>query len=64
MATKTEDPSASTTTPIVEGSSFDDQTEAPTEPVPQMPPPITDYSMVTFYGMFLKPICAIQIVLV
>ncbi|KAH9668335.1 hypothetical protein KPL70_021376 [Citrus sinensis] len=34
METKTEDPSASTTTPIVEDSSSDDQKEATTESVP------------------------------
>ncbi|KAH9668358.1 hypothetical protein KPL70_021382 [Citrus sinensis] len=45
MATKTEDPSASTTTLIVEDSSFDaDQQEAPTESVPQMPPLVTGHS--------------------
>ena len=44
MATKTEDPSASTTTPIVEDSSSDDQTQAPTTLVPQMPPSVTDHS--------------------
>ena len=45
MATKTEDPSASTTTPIVEDSSSDaDQQKAPTEPIPQMPPPVADHS--------------------
>ncbi|XP_024035593.1 probable serine/threonine-protein kinase samkC [Citrus clementina] len=45
MATKTEDPSASTITPIVEDNSSDaDQQEAPTEPVPPMPPPVADHS--------------------
>ena len=44
MATKTEDPSASTATPIIEDSSSDDQTQALIEPVPQMPPPVTDHS--------------------
>ncbi|KAH9716845.1 hypothetical protein KPL71_021594 [Citrus sinensis] len=41
MATKTEDPSASTSTPIVEDSSSDDEHKAShTEPVPPMPPPM------------------------
>ena len=39
MATKIEDPSASTSTPIVEGNSSDHENEASqTEPVPPMPP--------------------------
>ena len=45
MATKTEDPSASTFTPIVEDSSSDDEHKAShTEPVPPMPPPAHDHS--------------------
>ncbi|KAH9649400.1 hypothetical protein KPL70_025972 [Citrus sinensis] len=45
MATKTEDPSASTSTPIVEDSSSDDEHKAShTEPVPPMPPPAHDHS--------------------
>ncbi|KAH9769356.1 hypothetical protein KPL71_011966 [Citrus sinensis] len=45
MVTKTEDPSASTSTPIVEDSSSDDEHKAShTEPVPPMPPPIHDHS--------------------
>ncbi|KAH9734768.1 hypothetical protein KPL71_017493 [Citrus sinensis] len=45
MATKTEDPSTSTATPIVEDSSSDAKNKAsPTEPEPLMPPPIPDHS--------------------
>ncbi|KAH9671297.1 hypothetical protein KPL70_017319 [Citrus sinensis] len=45
MATKTEDPSASTSTPIVEDSSSDDEHKAShTELVPPMPPPAHDHS--------------------
>ncbi|KAH9716979.1 hypothetical protein KPL71_021656 [Citrus sinensis] len=45
MATKTEDPSASTSTPIVEDNSSDDEHKAShTEPVPPMPPPAHDHS--------------------
>ncbi|KAH9792727.1 hypothetical protein KPL71_004249 [Citrus sinensis] len=45
MATKTEDPSTSTTTPIVEDSSSDAETKAsPTELEPSMPPPVPDHS--------------------
>ena len=45
MATKTEDPSASTSTPIVEDSSSDDEQKAShIEPVPPMPPPTHDHS--------------------
>ncbi|KAH9792715.1 hypothetical protein KPL71_004244 [Citrus sinensis] len=45
MATKTEDPSTSTTTPIVEDSSSDAETKASlTEPEPSMPPPVPDHS--------------------
>ena len=44
MATKTEDPSASTSTPIVEDSSSDDENKAShTEPVPPMPPLAPDH---------------------
>ncbi|KAH9686196.1 hypothetical protein KPL70_014280 [Citrus sinensis] len=44
MATKTEDPSASTSTPIVEDSSSNDEHPAShTEPVPPMPPPAHDH---------------------
>ena len=45
MATKTEDRSASTSTPIVEDSSFDAENKAsPTELEPSMPPPVPDHS--------------------
>ncbi|KAH9680173.1 hypothetical protein KPL71_026451 [Citrus sinensis] len=45
MATKTEDPSASTATPIIEESSSDAENQAaPTEPEPSMPPPIPIHS--------------------
>ncbi|KAH9698077.1 hypothetical protein KPL71_023870 [Citrus sinensis] len=45
MATKTEDPSTSTATPIVEDSSSDTENKAsPTEPEPSMPPPVLDHS--------------------
>ncbi|KAH9697996.1 hypothetical protein KPL71_023832 [Citrus sinensis] len=45
MATKTEDRSASTSTPIVEDSSSNDEHKAShTEPVPPMPPPAHDHS--------------------
>ena len=45
MATKTEDPSTSTATPIVEDNSSDTENKAsPTEPEPSMPPPISDHS--------------------
>ena len=45
MATKTEDPSTSTATPIVEDSSSDAENQAAhTEPEPSMPPPIPDHS--------------------
>ena len=45
MATKTEDPSALTSTPIIEDSSFDDENKASqTEPVPPMPPPAPNHS--------------------
>ncbi|KAH9792654.1 hypothetical protein KPL71_004216 [Citrus sinensis] len=45
MATKTEDPSASTSTPIVEDSSSNDEHKAShTKPVPPMPPPAHDHS--------------------
>ena len=45
MATKTEDPSTSTATPIVEDSSSDAENKAsPTEPEPSMPPPVPDHS--------------------
>ena len=44
MATKTEDLSASTSTPIIEDSSSDDEHKASyTEPVPPMPPPTHDH---------------------
>ena len=40
MATKTEDPSASTSTPIVEDSSSDDENKvSQTTPVSAIPPP-------------------------
>ena len=49
MATKTEDPSASTSTPIVEDNSFDHENEASqTEPVPPMPSPAPDHSTKPF----------------
>ena len=45
MATKTEDPSASTSTPIIEDRSSDDEHKAsPTESVPPMPPPAHEHS--------------------
>ena len=49
MATKTEDPSASSTTPIVEEQYYDieqQQQPAPTEPIPEpsMPPPVSNHS--------------------
>ena len=45
MATKTEDPSTSTATPIVENSSSDAENKAsPTEPEPSMPPLVPDHS--------------------
>ncbi|KAH9769355.1 hypothetical protein KPL71_011965 [Citrus sinensis] len=45
MATKTEDPSASTATPIVEVSSSDAENQAaPTELEPSMPPPVPNHS--------------------
>ncbi|KAH9752199.1 hypothetical protein KPL71_014610 [Citrus sinensis] len=45
MATKTEDPSTSTSTPIVEDSSSNDEHKAShTEPVSPMPPPAHDHS--------------------
>ena len=48
MTTKTEDPSTSTATPIVEDSSSDAENKAsPTEPTdlePSMPPPVPDHS--------------------
>ncbi|XP_024046050.1 osteocalcin 2-like [Citrus clementina] len=45
MATKTEDPSTSFATPIVEDNSFDAENKASlTEPEPSMPPPIPDHS--------------------
>ena len=45
MATKTEDPNASTATPIVEESSSNAENQAaPTEPEPSMPPPVLDHS--------------------
>ncbi|KAH9704933.1 hypothetical protein KPL70_011670 [Citrus sinensis] len=45
MATKIEDPSTSTSTPIVEDSSSDDEHKAShTEPMPPMPPPAHDHS--------------------
>ena len=44
MATKTEDPSASTSTSIVEDNSSDDEHKTShTEPMPQMPPPAYDH---------------------
>ncbi|KAH9680140.1 hypothetical protein KPL71_026434 [Citrus sinensis] len=45
MATKTEYPSTSTATPIVDDSSSDTEKKAsPTEPGPSMPPPVPDHS--------------------
>ena len=45
MATKTKDPSASTSTPIIEDISSDDEHKAShTESVPPMPPPAHDHS--------------------
>ncbi|XP_052291782.1 uncharacterized protein LOC127900644 [Citrus sinensis] len=45
MATKTEDPSTSTATPIVEDNSSDvENKSSPTEPEPSMPPPVPDHS--------------------
>ncbi|KAH9686105.1 hypothetical protein KPL70_014232 [Citrus sinensis] len=49
MATKTEDPSTSTATPIVEDSSSDAENQAaPIEPEPSMPPPVPDNSTKPF----------------
>ncbi|KAH9698068.1 hypothetical protein KPL71_023866 [Citrus sinensis] len=45
MTTKTEDPSVSTATPIVEESSSDAENQtAPTEPEPSMPPSVSNHS--------------------
>ncbi|KAH9716804.1 hypothetical protein KPL71_021584 [Citrus sinensis] len=45
MATKTEDPSVSTATPIVEESSSDAENQAaPIESEPSMPPPVSNHS--------------------
>ncbi|KAH9716796.1 hypothetical protein KPL71_021578 [Citrus sinensis] len=44
MATNTEDPSTSTTTPIVEDSSSDAENKASPEPEPSMPPPVPNHS--------------------
>ena len=45
MASKTEDPSASTSTPSIEDSSSDDEHKAShTKSVPPMPPPAHDHS--------------------
>ncbi|KAH9716890.1 hypothetical protein KPL71_021625 [Citrus sinensis] len=45
ITTKTEDPSASTATPIVEETFSDTENQAaPTEPEPSMPPPVSNHS--------------------
>ena len=45
MATKTEEPSTSTATHIIEdSSSYTENNASPTEPEPSMPPPVLDHS--------------------